>query len=626
MGALLLVVVLPDERDRPEAVGSERGIEAEREPAEPKPEPADPESSTSEPRFWVLDLDSSRRSHGRESSRRLERDGAAALGPRPSGPPLPAGGASILFTVQDGSGRPVPDVVLALRSLAPGEGAEQAVTGGRGEARFVDLAAGSYAYRAQAPGRPEDAAARVRLEENERKPVIVRLGASDLSIAGRVRNQRGQPVAGMNISATRHRFASATSGGGPEESSAGATRARADGSFEIRGLAEGEYDVRTSATDRYPSVEAIVQAGDTSVELILVEGLRVQGSVTNTREEPLPRVWVGLRARRDVFAYTDVDGTYLLALDRGSEDQELTLRFYLQGYEEELLALPAPETEGLLELRLDAQLRALEDAARVAGVVETERGDPLGQATIILGSPELGTHYQSMSDADGNFSIVGVKIGPGYELRVLSDGSFLDYSRHRVDVPEDGLSLEIVLESLPTGRLTGRMIDAAEEPIPGFRLWLLSSAAVRSAVPITADERGYFELSDAPAGDLVFDTRSSPRLAVNGISLRAGGEADILLVLDRGDEVMTGQVFDDRGDPVAGAQVSLSWSHENGDVRSTSSRTTRTDPGGFFRFTQLGPGEHRLDVRAQGYRAVQGRHDVGRHAAEVEVRLEPNGP
>ena len=87
---------------------------------------------------------------------------------------------------------------------------------------------------------------------------------------------------------------------------------------------------------------------------------------------------------------------------------------------------------------------------------------------------------------------------------------------------------------------------------------------------------------------------------------------------------MTGLVLGDRGDPVAGAEVSLGWSHSAGGLQSTSQHTTRTDAKGAFRFIRLGPGEHRLDVRAAGYRALQEHHDLGRHAAEVEVRLEPD--
>jgi hypothetical protein len=44
-----------------------------------------------------------------------------------------------------------------------------------------------------------------------------------------------------------------------------------------------------------------------------------------------------------------------------------------------------------------------------------------------------------------------------------------------------------------------------------------------------------------------------------------------------------------------------------------------------FRFSQLGPGEHLLEVRAAGYRTLQEYHDADRYAAEVELRLEPDG-
>ena len=186
------------------------------------------------------------------------------------------------------------------------------------------------------------------------------------------------------------------------------------------------------------------------------------------------------------------------------------------------------------------------------------------------------------------------------------------------------MSLEIVLESLGTGRLSGRMIEADGGPVPGFRFWLSSSTAMRSAVPITSDERGYFELAEAPAGSLTFDTRASPRLSVRGVRLPDGGETEVMLVLDWGDRVLAGRVADDRGDPVGGAQLSLSWSDTRGEIQSMSSRATLTDPSGFFRFTQLGPGEHLLDVRASGYHELKEYHDVRSDSAEVEVRLEPD--
>jgi hypothetical protein len=347
--------------------------------------------------------------------------------------------------------------------------------------------------------------------------------------------------------------------------------------------------------------------------------------VTNARGEALARVHVGAQGRTNSGAYTDEWGGYELQLEREPEDGEdaYTFRFKLQGYEETNLPLPQLGHEGAREVRLDVELRVVENAALVTGVVVSERGEPVAGATILLSRPQRA-RYQTASDAEGSFSLVDVEIGSDYQLAVLAPIPFRDYSERGIRITEDGLSLEIVLESLATGRLTGRMIDVEGNPLPGFRLWL-GGASARSAVPISGDARGYFELEEASAGLLSFFTRVSPILRVSGLTLRAGGEADVLLVLDSGDQGMTGKVLDDRGDPVAGAEVSLSWSHASGGLQSTSQRTTRTDPSGLFRFTQLGPGEHLLEVRAAGYRNVQEYRDAGRYAAEVELRLEPDG-
>lgn len=599
-------------------------LEVEREPEGPLTERADPETSSSAPRIWVLELDSRGGSGGRASRENLV-EASEGVRARSRLAPLRKGRGEVLFAIEDASGRRLRDVSVTLQQLDPGGGTGHAITGGRGEARFIGLAPAPYAYRARAPGRPEVAAS-FRLDEGERKHLTVRLGGSSLSITGRVRNQRGEPVPGIEVSAVRHRFASSVSEDESDDGSMRRTLSREDGSFAIGGLAEGEYEVQTAATRRYASVRVTLQAGAGPTDLILAEGFAVHGLVKTEDGEPLARVWVGLHGHRDRFVYTDDAGRYRLQLDFSAQHLSSSVRFYLAGYEEQLLGLPVPETEGAGELRLDAELRPVEDATSVAGIVRTERGDPIDRATVVFGSSELGTHYQAMSNADGNFTISNVVVGPGYHLRVLPRGSFRDYSRQRIRVPEDGVSLEVVLEALPTGRLTGRMLDVDGSPVPNFRLWVLNRDAVRSAVPISSDERGYFELAEVPAGSLIFDTRASPRLVVSGVFLPAEGEREVMLVLDWGDQVMTGEVVDDRGDPVGGAEVSLSWSDTNGETRSTSKRVTRTDPGGSFRITQLGPGKHLLEVRAGGFHTVQERHDVGRYAAEVVVRLEPNAP
>jgi hypothetical protein len=587
---------------------------------------ADPEVSKPGSQIRILELDSAEGSSPPTSGDGLADSPQSVRAPSEPAP-LQKGSGEVLFAVEDASGRQLRDVSVTLQQLDPGGGADHAMTGGRGEARFFDLAPGSYSYRAYTRGGSELAsAASFRLEEGERKYITVRLGGASLSIVGRLRNQRGEPISGIAVSAVRHRFASSVSEDESGDGSTRSARSREDGSFEIEGLAEGEYEVRTTATDRYAPLKVTLQAGAGTTDLILVEGFAIDGTVTNEGGEPLARVWVGLREQRDRFTYTDDAGRYRLQLGSGVHHLNSTVRFYLAGYEEQLLGFPGSEPGNALELRLNTVLRPVEDAASVVGSVRAERGGPIAGATVVFGSPELRTHYQTVSDPDGNFSISNIVIGSGYQLRVLPGGSYFDYSRDQIRVSEDGNSFEIVLEALSMGRLTGRMLDLEGNPIPDFRIWLLSTGASRNAVPISSDEQGYFELADAPAGSLTFDTRASPRHIVRGVYLPVDGEREVSLILDWGALEMTGEVLDDRGDPVGGAEVKLSWSDTNGEIQSTSSRATRTDPSGLFRFGQLGPGEHLLEVRAATYHTVQERHDVERYGTEVEVRLDPGAP
>jgi protocatechuate 3,4-dioxygenase beta subunit len=625
VSALLFYSIGPP-RDARTPDGIPPALETPSAPGSSPAKRADAEGSKPRSQIRFLELDSNG-----EGSSTASGDGFAdSTEPvrTPSDPaPLRKGSGEVVFAVENAAGHPLRDVSVSLQQLDPGGGTGHAMSGGRGEARFFDLAPGPYSYRAHARGRSELAStASFRLEDGERKSITVRLGEAGLSIVGRIRNQRGEPVVGIAVSAVRHRFASSVSEDESGDGSTRSTRSREDGSFEIGGLAEGEYEVRTLATDRYAPLTVTLQAGAGATDLILVEGFAIDGTVTDEAGEPLARVWVGLREDRNRFTYTDDAGRYRLQLGSGVRHLNSTVRFYLAGYEERLLGFPGGEAGNEFELRLDTALRPAEDAVSVVGSVRTERGGPIAGATVVFGSPELRTHYQTISDPDGNFEISNVVIGSGYQLRVLPNGSYFDYSRDQILVSEDGNSFEVVLEALSMGRLTGRMVDLEGDPIPDFRIWLLSTGASRNALPISSDEQGYFELADAPAGSLTFDTRASPRHIVRGVYLPADGEREVSLVLDWGALEMTGEVLDDRGDPVGGAEVKLSWSDTNGEIQSTSSRTTRTDPGGSFRFDQLGPGEHLLEVRAATFFTARERFDVERYGTEVEVRLEPSDP
>ena len=126
----------------------------------------------------------------------------------------------------------------------------------------------------------------------------------------------------------------------------------------------------------------------------------------------------------------------------------------------------------------------------------------------------------------------------------------------------------------------------------------------------------------ASSGSRWTGTKRYASLEVNGITLGQSDLRDVELVLDWGLHTLVGSVLDEDGRPIAGAQVSLSWSQRDGNTTSRSLRRGLTDDQGRFQFSQLGAGVHRLDANASGYAPLQISYDVGREGSETELRME----
>ena len=348
--------------------------------------------------------------------------------------------------------------------------------------------------------------------------------------------------------------------------------------------------------------------------------LRVFGTVTNEVGEPLVGVRVVPLGAGTQEAHTDFEGRYEVHTLVGHTELP-TLRFLAQGYEEKPLHIKPENVRGAEARRINVRLDPRVGKTVVSGSVKGRDGRPVPNATVSLRSERLRAAYSGVSDERGTFSIRDVKIAADYVLKVHSPGVYADYFDRFIAPTPEGLKLEIVLERLSAARLRGRMINADGDPISNFRLSLRSSQASQKALDLTSDDNGYFVVEEAPVGELTF---SATGFVVRGLSLSSGSEGDVRLVLDRGEHVLRGSVLGDRGRPVAGARVDLSWLYESGGLSSGSSRRTRSDAGGSFEFTQLGPGLHTLEVHADGHPPTQVSYPIRRLSEEVEIRLEPS--
>ncbi|MCZ6792643.1 MAG: carboxypeptidase-like regulatory domain-containing protein [Planctomycetota bacterium] len=551
--------------------------------------------------------------------------------PPPVVRPLAEGRCLLTVAVTDASGIPIPRVFVVLQS---GLAEKRSETGIGGEVIFSDIAEGAYSYFIESRDRPRLRSAQpVELEDGEEEYILLQLSDYRSSIAGRVRDRDGNPVRGIDVLAIQRLFPAGVDGdpGAAKVVVAdqGAQRSRSgpDGRYAIDGLDDGEYELKTIATRLYPSTRAVVRAGTDTADLIVVASreVRVGGQVSAVDGTPLGGVRVIPMRQATRGTRSDEDGWYDLSIVYSPGVRDYQLRFVRDGYRETRETLKG-DLEELDEVRLDVRLEPLGQTAVVSGrLLDVDRRPVVGETVTVL-SAALKVKEDGVSDEEGRFSVPAVPVGTGYELRVEPRSGLQDYRRRSLAVPPGGLELEVLLLELATGELEGRMVDAAGAPVPRFRLWLQSSLARSRPLEVAGDDEGAFQLEDVPEGRLTFETRSLPQIHVTGLTFTREGRQDVELVIDQGSHDLRGVVVDPAGTPVPGARVYLYWSHRHGQLRSTANRKTVAGPRGTFQFTQLGPGPHRVNVVAPGYRSFQEAFEVGKGRGEIEVRLRAAAP
>jgi protocatechuate 3,4-dioxygenase beta subunit len=425
------------------------------------------------------------------------------------------------------------------------------------------------------------------------------------SISGRVLDEAGEPVAGIELSARPVRLFRPTSGGGNQQQQAQA-RSDQDGSYRFEQLVLGEYGVSSFATDRYTSGRTVVRTGTDFANLVLNEKrqLSIYGTVTDTQEAPLAKVRVTPAYRPSAATDTDQKGRYRVEIPVAAQGRAYTLRFELEDYRERTLTIADNQVLGRSRVRLDARLELLESLVVVGGRVSTQEGAPLPGETVYLRGKQ---HYQAVTNEAGEFSIPEVESQTTYRLSIRPRGPYRDHSE-RVEVSAEGLEVSVVLDSEPLeyGSLSGRMIDLSGKPLPHFSLWLRSSnGSAQQPLLVTSDASGLFTVPAVPLGRLSFTSVSNPRLTVSGPDLSSETTENVELILDWGSYAIQGRVLDGYGNPVAAPRVILQWSHRQNGLQSLSVRRSSADANGFFLFTRVGPGRHSVTVAAPGFEPVR---------------------
>jgi protocatechuate 3,4-dioxygenase beta subunit len=445
-----------------------------------------------------------------------------------------------------------------------------------------------------------------------------------LSISGSVLDDFGEPVPGLEITAVaRSLFVEGDDQGHRAGELDRFTMTQFDGTYAFVDLADGEYDVSTLETASYSSTRMLVRAGSDSANLLVTRHyvLLVRGTVTDRDGRPLAGVRV-LPFGHPVAGVSDDRGRFEVRLMTKSNSRQQVVRFDGRGYQVTDVRLEEADWQDQDAVDVSVVLQEFAREAEVSGTVTSATGAPVSGETIQLNSPTRNRHYFAVTDQRGSFSLPNVEVADDYLLWIRPKQLYRDYGESSIAVTVAGVSLNIVLEPVTLGRLSGRMFNLDGDPIPHFTLWLRSAMAAGQSVQLTSDARGYYAVHDVPLGALILETRSFPIFRITGVHSSTDDEQSVDVVLDRGDHAILGRVMDSYGSPVSGAEISLHWHQARNGVDSRSTRRTVAEMDGYFALTQLGAGWHTLDIRAPGYRVARVDHQVGANEREIEVLLE----
>lgn len=378
------------------------------------------------------------------------------------------------------------------------------------------LMAASRQHAAPVPPPSVTLAAGVDLEGVE-----IRMSAAG-SIRGRVEDERGDPVAGVEVNALNIAGVGATA------------RVADDGSFEVAGLAEGSYRVWAHATwrtlrtpgstddstqgtlvevvvDELAEVTLVVEARDGEIAGVVVDdsGVSVADAFIRAEREsdsiaaaPTKALstsrWAGLD---ETPVLTDEDGAFVVTnLSAG----RYTIWAYRRGGGEGFVQRVGVDATGVLV--------SITTTGSLSGVIRGADDVGLEQFRITAHVRDSGFERgESFSRTGGKWTLEQLPAGR-YELSVEADaGTGMGRATLKAGQQRRGVNIEIA------ARVTvlGQLIDAlSEQPVAGLTVRI----GPRGSGQAVTDRRGMFEIEGVAAGR----TRLAVVVAQGGQSEQGG--------------------------------------------------------------------------------------------------------
>lgn len=393
--------------------------------------------------------------------------------------------------------------------------------------------------------------------------IVARPGAS---ISGRVVYPDGLPAAGIEV------FAQAYAGMGWDRDTTAPY-----GGYRLVGLSPDTYNVMVDD----PSGEwiavaveglSIARGQDAAAgDIALTRGAIVQGTVVDDETgEPIPGVYIGSygphRPRSTaaiIGTRTDERGRYRLRVAPGKS------YVYISGPPRAYLSprggVDAVLEEGETEM-IDFELTKGET---VSGIAVDEESRPAAGARLVInvvpkptGEPRVGVvpTGSTMVGDDGGFAFLGLEPG---KATLAASGEWRLVEPEEFAVPPEE-PLRVVLRRLEMLTLSGRVVTAAGDPLPGVTVSAEVRTPERPEMPAVRTREavsgsdGAFAISDLrPDAEVILSVEKDGYRRVSGGEItRIEDQFDVTdIVMGALAERLRGRVLAPDGDPAAGAKV-----------------------------------------------------------------------
>lgn len=516
-------------------------------------------------------------------------------------------GTVLTGTVTDPDGRPAAGLslwVLAEFARPDEPPPPTAVTGADGTFAIPGLAPDRLALYSCGPGYHPETVTVHFLDEPVR--LTVRPAAT---LRGRVLGPDGEPLTGASLYARR---AGSISNDGFEvwtpcpENDEAVSDAR--GRFVVGPLAPGWYDLLADARGMKQAIlpmlrTAAGEPGD-EAEIRLEAGGILSGRVLDEAGAPIAGADLSFDGPWSEIAESARDGSFSFNI-AFREPSSAVLSAEKCGYTK-----VRRELEDLAgDVEIDLVLAQDDGCSMIRGRVVGPDGAPVERALV------TGAAYNApaWTAADGAFELAGSES----KIHITVEKPGFATVRREIDPAAGSLEFRLERGAVVSGRLLGLSAEDRSQPI---QVILSRQDPSFLRAPVTGDAT--FRIENVPSGTWNLSAQAGALIATRTVTLEPG-QAELSVDLDMpAAQTVSGQVLDDRAQPVAGATIMVKMT-DGRDTWWLTDTSTRAD-GSFA--LRLPDESYFLDVSKDGFLPIDTALEVtvdGEAQTGLEIRLEP---